>query len=90
MFCFTHNYFCQNDGKNRTSIANNSSLPKIIPKLKTHFEKSGNCEKLPFGPINSPNPGPTFEIDVAAPEIAVIKSRPVNDNNAVKIKKITK
>ena len=37
-----------------------------------------------------PNPGPTFEIAVAAPEIAVIKSRPVKDNNAVKTKNITK
>ena len=35
-----------------------------------------------MGPIIGPNPGPTLEIDVAAPEIAVIKSRPVRDNNA--------
>ena len=37
-----------------------------------------------------PSPGPTFEIEVAAPEIAVTKSRPVKDNNAAKIKNITK
>ena len=37
-----------------------------------------------------PNPGPTFDIDVAAPEIAVIKSRPVYDNKAAKTKNITK
>ena len=37
-----------------------------------------------------PNPGPTFEIDVAAPEIAVMKSRPDKESNAVIIKKITK
>jgi len=80
---FHHNYFCQKDGKNRTSIANNSSLPKIIPKLNTHFEKSGNCEKLPFGPIIVPKPGPTLEIEVAAAEIDVTKSRPFKDNNAV-------
>ena len=43
-----------------------------------------------WAPIIGPKPGPTFDIDVAAPEIAVIKSRPVNDNNAAKIKKITK
>ena len=49
----------------------------------------GKDEKSPFGPIIGPNPGPTFDIDVAAPEIAVIKSRPVNDNNAAKIKNIT-
>ena len=83
MLFFHHNYFCQKDGKNRTSIANNSSLPKIIPKLNTHLEKSGNCEKLPFGPIIVPKPGPTLEIEVAAAEIDVTKSRPLNDNNAV-------
>ncbi len=37
-----------------------------------------------------PKPGPTLEIDVAAPDIEVIKSRPVNDNNAAMIKKTTK
>ena len=47
-------------------------------------------EKLPLGPINDPNPGPTLDIDVAAPEIDVIKSRPVNESNAAIIKKITK
>ena len=36
-----------------------------------------------------PNPGPTFEIDVAAPDIAVIKSSPVNDSKAVNAKNIT-
>ena len=38
---------------------------------------------MPFGPIIDPNPGPTLDIDVAAPEIAVTKSRPLNDSNAV-------
>ena len=42
------------------------------------------------GPIVDPNPGPTFDIDVAAPEIAVIKSKPVKDNKAVRKKNITK
>ena len=46
------------------------------------MEKSGNEEKLPLGPIIDPKPGPTFEIEVAAPEIAVIKSSPFKDNNA--------
>ena len=32
-----------------------------------------------------PNPGPTLEIDVAAPEIAVIKSRPVKDSRAATV-----
>ena len=58
--------------------------------VNIHFEISGKDEKSPLGPIIGPNPGPTLEIDVAAPEIAVIKSSPVKDNNAVKIKKITK
>ena len=61
-----------------------------MPKLKIHLEISGSDEKFPFGPIVEPRPGPTFEIDVAAPEIEVIKSRPVKDNNAVIAKKITR
>jgi hypothetical protein len=61
-----------------------------MPRDNIHFEISGNDEKLPLGPIIEPRPGPTFEIDVAAPDIEVIKSRPVNDNKAVIIKKITK
>ena len=61
-----------------------------MPILNTHLEKSGRREKLPFGPIIVPRPGPTLEIDVAAPEIEVIKSRPVKDNNAVITKKITR
>ena len=51
---------------------------------------SGKEEKSPLGPIMGPNPGPTFEIDVAAPEIAVIKSRPVRESSAASTKKITK
>tara|TARA_B100001121_G_scaffold307406_1_gene328847 strand:+ start:2999 stop:3229 length:231 start_codon:yes stop_codon:yes gene_type:complete len=74
---------------NNTNIANNSSLPKIIPILKAHLEGLDNEEKFPLGPIISPNPGPTFEMDVAAPEIEVIKSKPVNESIAVKQKKIT-
>ena len=49
---------------------------------------SGNSEKFPLGPIISPKPGPTFEIDVAAAEIEVIKSNPLSDNSAVIIKNI--
>ena len=45
-------------------------------------------EKFPFGPITSPNPGPTLEIDVAAADIAVTKFNPLTDNKAVSIKKI--
>ena len=51
---------------------------------------SGRDEKFPLGPIIEPSPGPTFDIDVAAPEIEVIKSSPVNESNAVIIKKIIK
>ena len=61
-----------------------------MPMVNIHFEISGRDEKFPFGPIIVPKPGPTFEIEVAAPEIDVTKSRPVNDSRAVKIKKITK
>ena len=61
-----------------------------MPIVKIHLEKSGNEEKLPFGPIMDPKPGPTFEIEVAAPEIAVIKSSPFNDNNADNKKNIIK
>ena len=61
-----------------------------MPKLKIHLETSGNDEKFPLGPIIDPSPGPTFEIDVAAPEIEVIKSRPDKDRSAVIIKKIIK
>ena len=59
-----------------------------MPILKIHLEKSFKYEKFPFGPITSPKPGPTFDIEVAAAEIAVTKSKPSTDNNAVNIKKI--
>ena len=71
-------------------MANSSSLPKIIPKLNINLEISGKDEKFPFGPIIDPSPGPTLDIDVAAPEIDVIKSRPDKESNAVMTKKITK
>ena len=45
---------------------------------------------MPLGPIISPNPGPTFDIADADPDIAVIKSRPFIDKRAAKIKKIKK
>ena len=45
-------------------------------------------EKSPLGPIVDPKPGPTLDIDVAAPEIEVTKSKPVKDNIAAKQKKI--
>ena len=56
--------------------------------LNTHLEKSGKREKLPFGQIIVPRPGPTFDIAVAAPEIEVMKSKPFIDNKSVIIKNI--
>ena len=57
-----------------------------MPNESIHFETSGIDLKFPLGPIISPSPGPTFDIDVAAPEIADKKSRPVIESNiAVKI-----
>ena len=41
-----------------------------------------------MGPITVPRPGPTLEIDVAAPEIEVMKSKPLRDSRAVIIKNI--
>ena len=61
-----------------------------MPKDRIHLDRSGKDEKLPFGPISDPSPGPTLEIDVAAPEIAVTKSKPVKESKAVKMRKITK
>ena len=61
-----------------------------MPIVKTHLEKSGKESKFPLGPIVDPKPGPTFEIEVAAPEIAVIKSSPLKDNNAANKKNIIK
>ena len=46
---------------------------------------SGNDEKFPLGPKIEPSPGPTLEIEVAAPEIEVIKSRPVKDLSLIHI-----
>ena len=72
------------------SMAKSSNLPNIIPSVKIHFEISGKLEKLPLGPIIEPNPGPTFDIEVAAPEIEVTKSKPLKDRNAVIKKNITR
>ena len=58
--------------------------------MSIHFEISGKEEKFPLGPIIDPKPGPTLDIDVAAPDIEVIKSRPVNESKAVIIKKMIK
>ena len=70
-------------------MANNSILQNRTD-LKIHFEISGKEEKSLFGPMTEPNPGPTFEIELAAPEIEVIKSRPVTESNAAITKNIIK
>ena len=59
-------------------------------KDKIHFAELDNSLKLPFGPIYSPKPGPTLEIAVAAAEIAVSKSSPLNDKSIVTKKNIKK
>ena len=80
-----HNYYyrliydLQKDGKNSTRTAKISNLPRSIAKESIHLEIFDTSLKFPFGPIISPSPGPTLDIDVAAPEIADKKSRPVND-----------
>ena len=61
-----------------------------MPKLKLNLEKLGKLLKLPLGPIISPNPGPTFDIAEADPDIAVIKSKPFKDKSAAKTKKMKK
>ena len=60
-----------------------------MPALKIHLEKSGNNEKFPLGPIIPPSPGPTLDIDVAAPEIAVTKSNPLIDKRVGQIISMT-
>ena len=47
-----------------------------MPALRIHLALSGSVLKVPVGPIVSPRPGPTFEMDVSAPDIAVRKSSP--------------
>ena len=43
--------------------------------------------KVPVGPIVEPKPGPTLEIAVAAPDIAVRKSSPINPRPVAKTAK---
>ena len=88
MFFFNHQYFLQNEGINNTNTAKSSNLPKIMPKLKIHLDMLFNWEKFPFGPIISPKPGPTLDKEDAAPEIEVIKSRPVKVSIEAKTKNI--
>ena len=83
---YTLTYDLQKDGKNRTKTAKISSLPRSIEKDKIHLDISETSLKFPLGPIMSPRPGPTLDIEVAAPEIADRKSRPEIDSNIAIIK----
>ena len=85
-----NNYFFQKFADNKTSTVKISNLPIIIVKDNIHLAPLSIIKKFPDGPTISPNPGPTLDIDVAAAEIDVIKSKPVSDNKAVNRKKITK
>ena len=57
---------------------------RMIELVKNHLEISEISLKFPLGPIISPSPGPTFDIEVAAPETADKKSRPVKDRSIAK------
>ena len=52
-----------------------------MAKDSIHLDISETSLKFPFGPIISPSPGPTLEIEVAAPEIADKKSSPEIERN---------
>ena len=66
-----------------------SRRPINIAVVKIHFATSFRPEKFPDGPISDPKPGPMLAIAVAAPEIDVMKSRPVIDSATATIPKIT-
>ena len=83
---YTLTYDLQKDGKNRTKTAKISNLPNSIEIDSIHFDIFDTSLKFPFGPIISPRPGPTLDIEVAAPEIAERKSRPEIDNSIAIIK----
>jgi len=87
---YTLTYDLQKDGKKRTNTANISNLPRSIPNDSIHFDISETWLKFPFGPIISPRPGPTLDIDVAAPDIADKKSSPVIESKIAIIRKINK
>lgn len=63
-------FFFQVEGANIISTGKSSSLPAIISKMNTHFDKIENVEKPPVGPT-SPRPGPILLI-VAATDVKVV------------------
>jgi len=64
-----------------------SKRPSSIPILNIHFALSGRGLKVPAGPMISPRPGPTLDIDVTAPDIAVVKSNPTNESASARTAK---
>lgn len=54
-----------------------SKRPRSIPSESIQSAESGRVEKFPDGPMMLPIPGPTLAIAVAAPLMAVSKSRPM-------------
>jgi len=72
-------YFFQKAGMNKTSTVNSSKRPRSIPMHISHFAASGSGSNVPVGPMISPKPGPTLDIEVTAPDMAVKKSNPMKD-----------
>ena len=56
-----------------------------MPKASSHLEPSGSEAKFPDGPIIGPRPGPTLLTAVAAPDIAVTMSEPMNPRSKARM-----
>ena len=69
---------------NKTNTVSSSNRPNNIPRLSNHLALSDKVKKFPSGPIIGPRPGPTLDIEVAAADTDVIKSKPVNDRQRVR------
>ena len=80
--------FLQKNGVNKISTVNSSNLPINIKNEHHHFAKTGKELKLLTG-LNCPNPGPTLPKEVAAPPIAVSKSKPKAPNTKAPIIKLS-
>lgn len=53
-----------------------------MPRMSIHLAVWGKPLKVFKGPMTSPIPVPTFDMDVIAPDTDVMKSRPVKDSAA--------
>ena len=79
--------YLQKRGEKSTKRVNSSRRPKSIPIDKIHLAVSERGWNVPIGPMMSPSPGPTFDMDVAAPESDVVISSPVRRrHNAIAAK----